>query len=90
MEWLYSLLSGLTDEVNLGNPAALGVLFSLGVVGDIGVSLLFTVEVFLFLDQLQCCSTVNASIARCYAAARKGERSSYTLLWQPHPRESAH
>jgi membrane protein DedA with SNARE-associated domain len=48
MEWLYSQLSGLTDGVNLGNPAALGVLFSLGIVGDIGVPLLLTVEVFLF------------------------------------------
>lgn len=48
MEWLNSLLSGLTDEVSLGNPAALGVLFSLGIVGDIGVPLLLTVEVFLF------------------------------------------
>ncbi len=48
MEWLYSLFSGLTDGVSLGNPAALGVLFSLGIVGDIGVPLLLTVEVFLF------------------------------------------
>jgi membrane protein DedA with SNARE-associated domain len=48
MEWLYSQLSGLTEGVNLGNPAALGVLFSLGIVGDIGVPLLLTVEVFLF------------------------------------------
>jgi len=49
MEWLYSQLSGLTEGVNLGNPAALGVLFSLGIVGDIGVPLLLTVEVFLFV-----------------------------------------
>jgi membrane protein DedA with SNARE-associated domain len=48
MEWLYSQLSGLTEGVRLGNPAALGVLFSLGIVGDIGVPLLLTVEVFLF------------------------------------------
>lgn len=48
MAWLYSQLSGLTEGVNLGNPAALGVLFSLGIVGDIGVPLLLTVEVFLF------------------------------------------
>lgn len=48
MEWLNSLLSGLADGVNLGNPAALGVLFSLGIVGDVGVPLLLTVEVFLF------------------------------------------
>jgi len=48
MEWLYSLLSGLTDRVNVGNPAALAVLFSLGIVGDIGFPLLLTVEVFLF------------------------------------------
>jgi membrane protein DedA with SNARE-associated domain len=48
MEWLYWQLSGLTEGVRLGNPAALGVLFSLGIVGDIGVPLLFTVEVFLF------------------------------------------
>jgi membrane protein DedA with SNARE-associated domain len=49
MEWLYSQVSALTEVVNLGNPAALGVLFSLGIVGDIGVSLLLTVEVFLFV-----------------------------------------
>jgi membrane protein DedA with SNARE-associated domain len=48
MEWFNGLLSGLTYRVNLGDPAALGVLFSLGIVGDIGVPLLFTVEVFLF------------------------------------------
>lgn len=48
MAWLNSLLSGLTDGVSLGNPAALGLLFSLGIVGDIGVPLLLTVEVFLF------------------------------------------
>ena len=49
MEWLYSQLSGLSEGVTLGNPAALGVLFSLGVVGDIGVPLLLTVEVLLFV-----------------------------------------
>jgi membrane protein DedA with SNARE-associated domain len=49
MEWLYSQLSGLSEGVSLTNPAALGVLFSLGVVGDIGVPLLLTVEVFLFV-----------------------------------------
>jgi membrane protein DedA with SNARE-associated domain len=48
MAWLYSQLSGLTEGVSLGNPAALGVLFSLGIIGDIGVPLLLTVEVFLF------------------------------------------
>jgi membrane protein DedA with SNARE-associated domain len=48
MEWFCGLLSGLTYRVNLGDPAVLGVLFSLGIVGDIGVPLLFTVEVFLF------------------------------------------
>jgi membrane protein DedA with SNARE-associated domain len=48
MEWLYSLLSELSDGVSLGNPAALGVLFSLGIIGDIGVPLLLTVELFLF------------------------------------------
>jgi membrane protein DedA with SNARE-associated domain len=48
MEWFCELLSGLTYRVNLGDPAVLGVLFSLGIVGDIGVPLLFTVEVFLF------------------------------------------
>jgi membrane protein DedA with SNARE-associated domain len=48
MEWLYSLLSRLSDDVSLGNPAVLGVLFSLGIVGDIGVPLLLTVELFLF------------------------------------------
>jgi membrane protein DedA with SNARE-associated domain len=49
MAWLYSQLSGLTEGVTLGNPAALGVLFSLGIIGDIGVPLLLTVEVFLFV-----------------------------------------
>ena len=49
MEWLYSQLSGLSVGVSLGNPAALGVLFSLGIIGDIGVPLLLTVEVFLFV-----------------------------------------
>ena len=48
MEWLYSLLSELCEGVSLGNPAALGVLFSLGIIGDIGVPLLLTVELFLF------------------------------------------
>ncbi len=48
MEWLYELLSRLTYGVSLGNPATLGALFSLGIVGDIGVPLLLTVEVFLF------------------------------------------
>src|SRR5512136_2570378 len=48
MEWLYSQLSQLSDDVSLGNPAVLGVLFSLGIVGDIGVPLLLTVELFLF------------------------------------------
>jgi membrane protein DedA with SNARE-associated domain len=49
MEWLYSQLSGLSEGVTLGNPAALGVLFLLGIIGDIGVPLLLTVEVFLFV-----------------------------------------
>ena len=48
MEWLYSLLSELCEGVSLGNPAALGVLFSLGIIGDIRVPLLLTVELFLF------------------------------------------
>jgi membrane protein DedA with SNARE-associated domain len=48
MEWFCGLLSGLTYKVDLGDPAVLGVLFSLGIVGDIGVPLLLTVEVFLF------------------------------------------
>ena len=48
MEWLYSLLSELCEGVSLGNPAALGVLFSLGIIGDIGVPLLLTEELFLF------------------------------------------
>lgn len=49
MDWLYSQLSGLSEGVTLGNPAVLGVLFSLGIIGDIGVPLLLTVEVFLFV-----------------------------------------
>jgi len=49
MEWLYSQLSRLSEGVSLGDPAVLGVLFSLGVIGDIGVPLLLTVEVFLFV-----------------------------------------
>jgi membrane protein DedA with SNARE-associated domain len=49
MGWLYSQLSGLSEGVTLGNPAALGVLFLLGIIGDIGVPLLLTVEVFLFV-----------------------------------------
>jgi membrane protein DedA with SNARE-associated domain len=49
MGWLYSQLSGLSEGVSLANPGALAVLFSLGIVGDIGVPLLLTVEVFLFV-----------------------------------------
>jgi membrane protein DedA with SNARE-associated domain len=49
MEWLYLQLSGLAEGVTVGNPAALGVLFSLGIIGDIGVPLLLSVEVFLFV-----------------------------------------
>jgi membrane protein DedA with SNARE-associated domain len=48
MEWLYELLSRLSYDVNLGNPTTLGVLYALGIVGDIGFPLLFTVEMFLF------------------------------------------
>jgi membrane protein DedA with SNARE-associated domain len=48
MEWLYELLSRLSHDVNLGNPTTLGVLYALGIVGDIGFPLLFTVEMFLF------------------------------------------
>lgn len=48
MAWLYEQLSRLSYGVNWGNPTTLTVLFSLGILGDIGFPLLFTVEMFLF------------------------------------------
>ncbi len=44
---LHDLLSHLTYSVGFNNPASLAVLFAMGVLTDIGIPLLFTVEIFL-------------------------------------------
>ncbi len=44
---LHELLSRLTYAVSLSNPSGLAVLFAMGILSDIGIPLLFTVEVFL-------------------------------------------
>ncbi len=45
--WLHDLLSHLTYAVGFKNPAGLGILFVMGLFTDIGIPLLFAVEIFL-------------------------------------------
>jgi membrane protein DedA with SNARE-associated domain len=45
--WLHELLSHLTYSVSLDNPGSLAVLFGMGVMTEIGIPLLFAVEIFL-------------------------------------------
>jgi membrane protein DedA with SNARE-associated domain len=44
---LHELLSHLTYEVGFSNPGGLAILYLMGVLTDIGIPLLFTVEIFL-------------------------------------------
>jgi membrane protein DedA with SNARE-associated domain len=48
ISWIHELLSRLTYSVSLGNPGALAALFSVGILTDIGVPFLYTLEIFLF------------------------------------------
>jgi membrane protein DedA with SNARE-associated domain len=44
---LHDLLSHLTYSVGLNNPAELGILYLLGIMSDVGVPLLLSLEIFL-------------------------------------------
>lgn len=48
MEWLSNFLASLGTGVTFDNPAAIGTLFFIGLISEIGFPLVFSIETFLF------------------------------------------